>query len=71
MIPINIDDNDVLRRTLLELEESIPALDIPLTPIEELPVNADVSLTVGKVNEIIRSVNALYTSLNSKAKHRI
>ena len=71
MIPLNIEDPEVLRRTLLELEKSVPKFDVALSPITELEDSADIVATVAKVNEVIRSINALFAELNTTTKHRV
>ncbi len=64
MIPLNIDDPVVLRRTLEELETRIVILATPITPIDALPVGSTLEETVGKVNEMISGLNAVITTLN-------
>jgi len=64
MIPLNIDDAIVLRRTLEELETRIVILPIPITPIDQLPLGSTLEETVDKVNEMISGLNAVITTLN-------
>jgi len=64
MIPLNIDDTIVLRRTLEELELGIIVLTTPITPIDELPLGSTLEETVDKVNEMISGLNAVITTLN-------
>ncbi len=65
MIPLNIDDPVVLRRTLEELEAKIIVVATPISPVNKLPVDADLTTSVLKVNELIDGFNAVVVALNA------
>ncbi len=65
MIPLNIDDPVVLRRTLEELEAKIIVVATPISPVNKLPVDADLATSVLKVNELIDGFNAVVVALNA------
>jgi len=58
MIPLNIEDSSVLRRTLQSLEDSIPQMESPINSINELE-STNISDVVDKLNEVIRGFNAV------------
>lgn len=63
MIPVNIDDIDVLRRSLEDLDSrTLPPVTVDA--VVELPANADVATTVEKTNEVVKSFNRLLGQLN-------
>ena len=65
MIPLNITDEVVLRRTLEEIEASIPKLEYSLTPIGALEEGATIEEVTFTVNEIVLSLNALINTFNN------
>ncbi len=65
MIPLDIDDPVVLRRTLEEMEASIPKLQEAIGTIVVLEDTADLAQVIAKVNELVGTVNLLTSSLNS------
>jgi len=65
MIPINIDDPVVLRRTLEELETRIAILPTPITPVNTLDDAAVIEEIVLKTNEIVEGLNAVIVALNA------
>ncbi len=65
MIPLDIDDPVVLRRTLEEMEASIPKLQEAIGTIVVLEDTADLAQVIKKVNELVGTVNLLTSSLNS------
>ncbi len=65
MIPLDIDDPVVLRRTLEEMEASIPKLQESISTIVVLEDTADLAQVIAKVNEGVGTVNLLTSSLNS------
>jgi len=65
MIPLNIEDSTVLRRTLEELEASIIVLGTPITPIDKLPLAATSDEVIAKINSVIVGLNATITILNN------
>ena len=66
MIPMNIDDKDVLRRTLLELEDKVTIQGAPLSSISKVVLDGanDLQLLANKVNEIGEVLNSLSNILN-------
>ena len=64
MIPLNITDEVVLRRTLEEIEATIPHLNYTLTTIGILPDRATNDEVVTKTNEIIASINTIINTFN-------
>ncbi len=65
MIPLNIEESDVLRRTLEEIEASIPKLDQSAKPVNILEDGSDLATMLDKVNELVGSVNLIILALNS------
>ncbi len=65
MIPLDIDDPVVLRRTLEEIEASIPNLKDAAGTITILAESADLVTVIDKVNELVGTVNLLSAALNS------
>ncbi len=66
MIPLNIDNPEVLRRTLEEMEESLIVVDASLIPQQPLDyLEVDISVIVGTLNETIRTLNSVITILNN------
>ena len=65
MIGLHLEDPTVLRRTLEDLQRGIIKIHTPVTPVLDLAVGADLPTTVDKINEIIKSVNALGAILNT------
>ncbi len=65
MIPLDIDDPVVLRRTLEEIEASIPNLKDTTGTITILAESADLVMVIDKVNELVGTVNLLSAALNS------
>jgi len=67
MIPLNIDDNTVLRRVLEDIESRLPVDTPMLSNINR--INDDPSTTIEdlviKINEIIRVLNTVTTHINS------
>jgi len=65
MIPLNIEDPTVLRRTLEELEASIPVLAQQAKTVTVLEDSATTDEIIVKVNELVGTVNLLIATLNS------
>ncbi len=65
MIPLSIEEPDVLRRTLEEIEASIPKLDQSAKTVNILEDGSDLATVTKKVNELIGSVNLIISALNS------
>ena len=66
MIPLSIEEPDVLRRTLEEIEASIPKLDQSAKTVTILEDGSDLATVTKKVNELIGSVNLIISALNYK-----
>ena len=64
MIPLGIDDPEVLRRTLEELETKIPVLELSAQTILTLDDTATLADLVSKANEQTKTVNAILKSLD-------
>lgn len=62
MIPVNIDDVDVLRRTLEDMDARIPEV-VTVETIVELPADADILTNVEKTNEVVKAFNRLLGQL--------
>ena len=71
MIPLDITNPVVLRRTLEEMEASIINLDAPITPIEPLDTAADLATVLDKVNDLIVSYNTLIANLQNNYDLRL
>ena len=73
MIPINIDDKEVLRRTLLELENDALKLSAPLSYIDPLNLDGsnDIQLIADKLREVLDTLNTLSSELNKTTKNHI
>lgn len=71
MIP-NIEEPDVLRRVLLDLEAKSIEVVTPISVIQTLdaedPIPMEVS--VSKLNEVIEAVNSISAILNSTRKNQ-
>ncbi len=65
MIPLSIEEPDVLRRTLEEMEASIPKLDQSAKTVNILEDGSDLATVTKKVNELIGTVNLIVSALNS------
>ncbi|RLA64023.1 MAG: hypothetical protein DRQ78_06400 [Epsilonproteobacteria bacterium] len=64
MIPLNIEDPIVLRRTLEEIEEVIPKLDASAQTVDKIEEGADLTTVTAKLNEVIGSIDLIISSLN-------
>jgi len=64
MIPLDLSDDTVLRRTLEELEAGIPVLSDSARPLTTLPSGSDLAHIELKVNELVVTINLLIDSLN-------
>ncbi len=71
MIPLNIEDPEVLRRTLEELEQKIPSTDKPITPVSRLELTADLATTVAKVNQLVDSLRTIITQLELNSTNKL
>ncbi len=65
MIPLNIDDPVVLRRTLEDLEAKIIVVATPISPINKLNPGSTLEVVEAKVNEIVDGFNAVVVALNA------
>jgi len=65
MIPLDIQDPVVLRRTLEELESKIIVVATPISTINKLHPDADLATAVLKINEIVDGFNAVVVALNA------
>ena len=65
MIYPSIDNPEVLRRVLLNLESRTIEVSAPISTIVKLPDTVVMADTVKKLNEIIETINAISTVLNS------
>jgi len=65
MIPLNLDNEVVLRRTLEELEAKIIVVATPISPVNRLHPDADLATAVLKINELINGFNAVVVALNA------
>lgn len=65
MIPLSIDEPNVLRRTLEELESKLIIVATPISPVDKLPTDADLATTIARVNEVIEGFNAVVVVLNA------
>ena len=63
MIPLDITDEVVLRRTLEEIEARLPLQEVQVSPVDKLAYDADLATTVAKVNELVDGLNALSNAL--------
>jgi len=66
MIPLDIDDATVLRRTLEELEARIPLLTDAARPITIVPDGADLEAITLKLNEAIVTINLIIDSMDKR-----
>jgi len=64
MIPLNIEDPIVLRRTLEEIEEVIPKLDASAQTVDKIEDGADLTTVTAKLNEVIGSIDLIISALN-------
>ena len=65
MIPLNVEDPVVLKRTLEEIEATIPKLDDTTRTTTLLDSGADLAAVIAKVNELVGNVNLVITTLNN------
>ena len=65
MIPLNINDPVVLRRTLEELESKIIIVATPISPVNKLNPGATLEEVEAKVNEVVDGFNAVIVALNA------
>jgi len=63
MIPLDITDEVVLRRTLEDIEARLPLQEVQVSPVDKLAYDADLATTVAKVNELVDGLNALSDAL--------
>ncbi len=63
MIPLDITDEVVLRRTLEDIEARLPLQEVQVSPVDKLAYDADLATTVAKVNELVDGLNALSNAL--------
>ena len=64
MIPLDITDEEVLRRTLEEIEESIPVLEASTLTVSALPEGATTAEVVLKINQVIGSLDQIIKALD-------
>ncbi len=62
MIPLNLKDETVLRRTLQEISDSIPRLS-EITPVDKVDTPATNEMIVVGLNKAIDAINALIADL--------
>ncbi len=67
MIPINIDDPLVLRRTLEDIEARIIIHDTPLSPVPPLLESDKLGDAIIRINEIADALNLVITRLNEQS----
>jgi len=65
MIPLNIDDPVVLRRTLEDMEAKIIVVATPISPINKLNPASTLEVVEAKVNELVDGFNAVVVALNA------
>ena len=65
MIPVNIDDPVVLRRTLEDLEAKIIIVATPISPVNKLNPGSTLEVVEAKVNELVDGFNAVVVALNA------
>ena len=65
MIPLNLEDPVILRRTLEEMEAKIIIVATPISPINKIHPDADLVTAVLKINEIVDGFNAVVVALNA------
>ena len=65
MIPLSLEDTTVLRRTLEELEMGLIVVSTPISPVDVLPVDADLTAVIDKVDEVIKGFNSVVSLLNA------
>jgi len=66
VIPLDITDETVLRRTLEEMENSIPILDASSLTITALPIAADLADTQLKIDQIIGRLDQIIKALDNR-----
>ena len=67
MIPLNLEDEVILRRTLEELDRAIPVLSESARAIVPLLESATLEEINLKVNEAIGTINLLIEALNNRS----
>ena len=68
----NIEEPDVLRRVLLELEAKAIEVVTPISVIQTIDADDPIPLEVSalKLNEVIEAVNSISAILNSTRKNQ-
>ncbi|RLG27420.1 hypothetical protein DRO03_12050 [Methanosarcinales archaeon] len=59
MIPLDITNEEVLRRTLEEIEDSIPILEGSTLTVTALPDGATIEEATLKINQLIGSLDQI------------
>ena len=65
MIPLDLSNPVILRRTLEELETRLIIVATPISPIDQLPLDATLEEAVAKINELVSGHNAVVAVLNA------
>ena len=65
MIPLDLSNPVILRRTLEELETRLIVVATPISPIDQLPLAATLEEAVAKINELVAGHNATVAALNA------
>ena len=68
MIPVNIDDPIVLRRTLEELEALSISIDVQITEVESIKVGSTLADVVTQLNIISTRLNIVISAVNSSLR---
>ncbi len=71
MIPPGIDNPDVLRRTLEEIENKQIVLNQPIATVDTLADDADMARVIVKINDISEVLNTVVAALNASAQVNI
>jgi len=71
MIPPGIDNPDVLRRTLEEIENKQIVLNQPIATVDTLAEDADMARVIVKINELSEVLNTVVATLNASAQVNI
>ena len=65
MIPLDLSDPTVLRRTLEELETRLIVVATPISSVTKLAPAATLEEAVAKINELVDGHNAVVAVLNA------
>jgi len=70
---LQVENPDVLRRALLDLEHKIPTFATSIAGIDPLVLDGtnDVELIANKVTELINAVNAVTSALNKTTRNKV